>query len=336
MNKWIDCRKERDKGEGVETFRCESCEIGGNTTIKKQVKDERANRYRALLPKMTKSIVSEYFSIGKIHNKQGETMRRRTFLSGLTVLSLTVALPVLAAEKELKLGVLAGPHAQIAEQAVRVAAEKGLRVRLIEFSDYVSIDLALNDGDLDANAFQHKPFLDAIKKQRGLKLVAVGRTVVFPLGAYSTKIHNVKDVKDGMVVGIPNDPANADRALHIMQQAGLLKLRDTKGDPASPFDIVENPKHLKIREIEAAALARALPDVDFGFINNSRAFQAGLVPKRDAFLLDDEDSNYANVLAVRQGDENKPEIKTLLASFQSPQVKKFVLEKFKGSIVPAF
>lgn len=262
-------------------------------------------------------------------------MQKRTFLGALAALSLAPGL-TWADEKELKLGVLAGPHAQIAEEAAKVAATKGLKVKVIEFTDYVSIDLALNDGSLDANAFQHKPFMDAINKTRGLNLVAVGRTVVFPLGAYSTKIHNVKDVKEGMVVGIPNDPANADRALHIMQQAGLLKLKDTHGDPATPFDIIENPKKLKIREVEAAALARALPDVDFGFINNSRAFQAGLVPKRDAFLLDDEDSNYANVLVVRKGDENRADIKTLLASFQSPQVKKFVLEKFKGSIVPAF
>lgn len=241
-----------------------------------------------------------------------------------------------SASNTVTLGTLSGPHAEVAEEAAKVAKSKGLTVKIVEFSDYGHVNEALNAKDIDANAFQHVPFLNKAIRSKGYDFTPLGKTVLFPLGVYSQKIHSVSEVEDGMLVTIPADPANCARALQLLERQGLITLRKGAGILATSRDIVDNPKHLVFRETDSAFLGRSLPDVGFAVINGSWAVKSGLSPAKDAFVLEDGLSDFANVLVVRTENKNDPRFKTLLESFQSPQVKKFVIEKFNGSVVPAF
>jgi len=241
-----------------------------------------------------------------------------------------------SAAEVIRLGVTAGPHAQIAEVAKRVAARDGLDIRIVEFQDYIQPDAALDSGDLDANSYQHRPFLDSQIKARGYKLSAVGDTVTFPMGFYSKRYKSLADLPRGAKVGIQNDPSNSGRALQLLQKSGVLKLKPTAGISATAADIVDNPKALQIVQLEAAQLARSLDDLDASAINTNFALQAGLVPTRDAIAIEDAKSPYANLLAVRTADKDKPWVIKLVKAYQSPEVKAFVSEKFAGSMVPAF
>ena len=241
-----------------------------------------------------------------------------------------------SAQKTIKLGTLSGPHAEVAEEAKKVAAKKGLNVQIIEFSDYGQVNEALAAKDIDCNAFQHVPFLEKAKSSKGYQFTALGKTVLFPLGVYSQKIHAKTEIADGMLVSVPADPANLGRGLQLLERNGIIKLKDGVGIHATTHDIAENPKHLVFREVDSAYLGRSLPDVGFAVINGSWAVKSKLSPEKDAFILEGADSDFANVLVTRTEDKDKPEFKTLLASFQSPEVKQFVKDKFKGSVVAAF
>ena len=196
----------------------------------------------------------------------------------------------LAQDKPLKIGVTAGPHAQIFEQVKKVAEQQGLKIQVVEFSDYVQPNAALAAGDLDANSYQHKPYLDAQIKDRGYKFAVAANTVNFPIGLYSKKVKKLEDLKEGAKFGIPNDPTNGGRVLLVLQDKGLIKLRDGAGLKATPLDVVSNPKKLKFVELDAAQLPRSLDDLDDLAINTIFALSAGLNPGKDAIAQENAKS----------------------------------------------
>jgi D-methionine transport system substrate-binding protein len=222
------------------------------------------------------------------------------------------------------------------EQVAKLAAKDGLDIKIVEFDDYQLPNMALANGDLDANSFQHQPFLDNQISDRGYAITSIARTVIFPIGIYSKKIKALADLKEGDKIGIPNDPTNGGRVLLLLQAQGLLKIRPEAGIKASPLDIIENPKKLKIVELPAAQLPRSLDDLTVAAINTNYAIEVGLRPERDALVLESADSPYANVIAVRTADKNKPVFAKLVTVYQSADIKAFIKERFGASVIPAF
>jgi len=266
-------------------------------------------------------------------------LTRRTLFSATFALGavLAAALPAAAQQKSIKVGVMSGAEEEVAEVVRKVAAGKGLNVQLVPFSDYALVNEALERKDLDANAFQHKPYLDAQIAARGYRIVPVGFTFVQPIGLYATKVKSVADLPKGAKIGIPNDPSNGGRALNLLAQEGVIKIKEGKGLSPSLLDIAENPKSIQFSELDAAQLPRALPDLDAAVINTDHALNAGLDIRKDTIAIEKREGNpYANFVAARQGDENRPEIKTFVESYQSPEVAKFLEERFKGAIIPAW
>ena len=240
-------------------------------------------------------------------------------------------------EKVIKVGASPVPHAEILEVVKPELAKEGIKLEIVEFNDYVQPNLATNDKEIDANFFQHEPYLkNFVTEHPELKLANVLGVHVEPMGIYSHKIKNINEVKDGAQVSIPSDPTNGGRALLLLERAGLLKLKDGVGAAATVQDVVDNPKKLQFKEIEAPQLPRTLDDVDISVINTNWAMQADLVPTRDALIMEDKTSPYVNILVVRQGDENRPEIQALVKALHSETVKNFINDKYKGAIVPAF
>ena len=248
----------------------------------------------------------------------------------------TAALHTMAADETIKIGVTAGPHAQIMEQVKKVAAHEGLNLKIIEFSDYVQPNAALAAGDIDANSYQHQPYLDAQVRDRGYKLISVAQTINFPMGIYSRKIKSLSELKSDARVALPNDPTNGGRAYLLLQKAGLIKLRAGAGLSATSIDVAENPKKLKFVELDAAQIPHSLDDVDSAAINTNFALEAGLSPARDAIELDPPTGPYANVLVVRAQDKDKPWVAKLVKAYRSPEVKQFVTTTFKGSVITAW
>ncbi len=239
--------------------------------------------------------------------------------------------------KVLKIGATAVPHAEILEVVKPLLAKEGIDLQIVEFSDYVQPNLALNDKELDANFFQHTPYLENFMTEHtDVKLANAGGIHIEPMGIYSKKIKDLKDLKDGAAIALPNDPTNGGRSLLLLEKAGLLKLKDGIGAKATVQDIAENPKHLQFKEVEAAQVPRTLDDVDAAVINTNFAMQVNLVPTKDALLMEDSSSPYVNIVAVRAGDENRPEILALIKALKSDEVKQFINDKYKGAIVPAF
>lgn len=235
----------------------------------------------------------------------------------------------------LKVGASPVPHARILENIKEDLKADGIDLKIIEFTDYVLPNLSLDDGSLDANYFQHQPYLDKMIEDKKLNLVSIAKVHVEPLGLYSKKIKNIADIKTGAQIAIPNDPSNAGRALILLHNNNVIKLKDPNNLYATELDIVENPKKIKIKLLEAALLPRVLPDVDAAVINANYAIQAKLSAS-DAVLLEDSRSPYANILAVRKGDENNPKILKLKEKLLSPKTKKFIEETYKGEVVVAF
>jgi D-methionine transport system substrate-binding protein len=240
------------------------------------------------------------------------------------------------AQDAIKIAVTAGPHAQIAEVAKKVAERDGLKLQIVEFNDYIQPNAALDAGDVQANSYQHLPFLQSQVQARGYRISAVGETVTFPMGFYSKKHKSLAELPKGAKVGIQNDPSNSGRALALLQKYGVVKLKPGAGISATVADVVDNPKGVQIIQIEAAQLPRSLDDLDASAINTNYALQAKLVPTRDAIAIEDARSPYANLLAVRTQDKDKPWVAKLVKAFQSPEVKKFVEANFNGSMVAAF
>ncbi|WP_120177881.1 MetQ/NlpA family ABC transporter substrate-binding protein [Sutterella megalosphaeroides] len=236
----------------------------------------------------------------------------------------------------LSIGVSPVPHADIIRFVEPALKAQGVNLKIVEFSDYVQPNLSLNDKELDANFFQHKPYLDDFSAQRGLKLASLVAVHIEPMGVYSKSVKAVAETPEGAKVAIPNDPTNGGRALKVLETAGLIKLKDGAGVLATVADVAENPKNLKFVEIEAAQLPRSLDDVALAVINSNFALGANLNPVKDAIAIEAKDSPYANIVAVRAGDESRPEIQKLKAVLTTPDVKKFLEEKYQGAVVPAF
>lgn len=239
-------------------------------------------------------------------------------------------------KKSIKVGVTPGPHAEIMEVVQKQAAADGLELKIIEFSDYIQPNVALNNGEIDVNSYQHQPFLDAQVQDRGYKIETLAKTIIFPMGVYSKKIQSLKDVKEGAVIAIPNDPSNGGRALMILEKAGLLKLKENAGLSATAADIAQNPKKLQVKELEAAQVPLSLSDVEFAVINTNYAVSAGLVPTKDALYLEDGSSPYANILVVRSADKDDPAYQKFVKAYYSDTVKKFVEEHFKDAGIPTW
>ncbi|HEV7437608.1 MAG TPA: MetQ/NlpA family ABC transporter substrate-binding protein [Pseudorhizobium sp.] len=238
-----------------------------------------------------------------------------------------------AAAETIKVGVTPGPHAQIMEKVKEVAATKGLDIEILEFSDYVVPNQALNDGELNANSFQHQPYLDNQVTDRGFDLVSVAKNVNFPMGVYSKKVKSLDELEDGATVSIPNDPTNGGRALLVLADQGLIEVDAEKGLKIGPADVTENPKNIQFVELDAAQLPRSLDDVAAAVINTNYALEAGLNPKTDSIAIEGEKAPYVNVIAVRSADKDAPWVKTLVESYQNDEVKAFVNEEFKGAVV---
>ena len=270
-------------------------------------------------------------------------MQRRHLLTALSLVAASAALltstGAQADDKAIKVGTISGPDAQIWQVVQKVAKRDGLDVKVVEFNDYVQPNAALDAGDLDANSFQHQPYLDSQIKQRGYKLVNAGLTYISPLGVYSKKLKSLKDLPQGAKVAVPNDPSNENRALLLLQSQGVIKLKagaGTNGSNATALDVAENPKKIKLVELDAAQLPRTLADVDAAAINTNFALAAGLQPTKDAIALEDVHSPYANLIAVRTKDKDQPWVKKLVAAYQSDDVRQFMKTEFKGSVVPSF
>ena len=237
-------------------------------------------------------------------------------------------------DNHLKVGAIAGAETQVAEEAAKIAKEKfGLEVEIVQFSDFATPNVALNDGSIDVNAFQHKPYLDSQIKDRGFKLVAVGNTFVYPIAGYSKKTKAVSEQKEGSQIAVPNDPTNLGRSLLLLQKQGLLKLKDGAGLSATVLDIVENPKKVKIVELEAAQLPRALEDVDLAIINTVYASQVNLQPTRDGLFVEDKESPYVNLIVARENNQNDEKVKNFVKSYQDEAVFKKATELFNGGVV---
>ncbi|MFI0942064.1 MetQ/NlpA family ABC transporter substrate-binding protein [Streptomyces sp. NPDC021020] len=230
------------------------------------------------------------------------------------------------------------PHAQILDYVRdHLAKSAGLDLQVKEFSDYVLPNTATEQGQVDANFFQHKPYLDDFNKKNGTHLVAVADVELEPLGLYSHKIGSLSELKDGATVEVPNDTTNEARALGLLAANGLITLRDGTEQTATPADVTGNPKHLHFKELEAAQLPRSLGDVDAGVINGNYAIEGGLSPVKDALVTEKATGNpYANILVVKKGQENDPRVVKLVKLLNSPQVEQYIKDTFKGAVIPAF
>ncbi|MEU9098804.1 MetQ/NlpA family ABC transporter substrate-binding protein [Streptomyces sp. NPDC048361] len=229
------------------------------------------------------------------------------------------------------------PHADILKFVKdNLAAKAGLKLEVKEFTDYVLPNTATEQGQVDANFFQHKPYLDDFNKKNGTHIVPVVNVELEPLGVYSHKVKSLKDLTPGQTVAVPNDTTNEGRALQLLAANGVITLKDGAGSGAKLSDIKDS-KGLKFKELEAATLPRALNDVDAAVINGNYAIEANLKPSKDALALEKADNNpYANFLAVKQGNENDPRVQKLAKLLNSDEVKKFITDKYAGSVVPAF
>jgi D-methionine transport system substrate-binding protein len=236
----------------------------------------------------------------------------------------------------LKIGATAGPHEQILEEVKKLLAKDGVNLDIVVFTDYILPNLALDQKDLDVNSYQHQPFLDRFNADRKTNLVSVATTVNFPIGVYSKKIKDLSQLKDGDQIGIPNDPTNGGRALLVLESAGVFKLKPGLGVKATVNDIVVNPKHLQIVELEASQTPHHLDELAAAVINTNFAQTAGLSITKDAIFRESPQSPYVNVIAVRKGDEDKPLIKKLVAAYRSEAIKKFIADKFQGSVLASW
>ena len=269
------------------------------------------------------------------------TVYRRVLLGSVlaapfTTLPASAQAAIGSKERPLRIGATAGPHSQVLEKVQEIAARSGFFLRIVPFTDYITPNAALAAKDLDANCYQHQPFLDQAMRDRKLPLVAVGKTMVFPMGVYSRKHRQLADVPQGGRVAIPNDPTNGGRALLLLAANGAFKLTPGADFRATVADIVENPKRLRIIELEAAQIPRALDEVEAAAINTNFAIPADLNPVRDSIALESADSPYANLIAVHQDDRDAPWVKPLLAAYQNDEIKAFVRDTFQGAVVPAF
>ena len=239
-----------------------------------------------------------------------------------------------AKQTVIKIGATPVPHVEILEAVKPLLKAKGYDLEIVEFTDYVTPNIAVNEGELDANFFQHLPYLEEFNKNKNTDLVKTVNVHLEPMGLYSNKIKALSELEDGATIAVPNDPTNESRALDILVKEGLLTFKDV--DFKTVVDIIENPKNLKIKELDAPQLPRVLDEVDAAIINTNYALSANLNPLKDAIIIESEDSPYANIVVVKKGNENKDSIKALNEAINSEEIRTFIKEKYQGSIVEAF
>lgn len=266
----------------------------------------------------------------------------KKFLIAILIVILGITLAACGAKpakssedkKVIKVGASPVPHAEILEAVKPLLEKEGYKLDIVQFTDYVAPNTELADGQLDANFFQHIPYLNKTNSEKKYDLVYTVKVHIEPMGVYSSKYKKLSDLPVGAEIAIPNDPTNCARALRVLENAGLLKVKS--GDLVTELDITQNPKKLVIKELDAAQLPRVLKDVSAAVINTNYALDAKLNPTKDALAIESKESPYANVLAVRKEDKDKPYIKALSKALNSPEIKKFIEDKYKGAIVPAF
>ena len=254
----------------------------------------------------------------------------------LTAIAVVAAFSSAAQAETLNVAATAVPHAEILEFVKPALAKDGVELNVKVFTDYVQPNVQVAEKRLDANFFQHQPYLDEFNQSRGTELTSVAGVHVEPFGAYSSKIKDLKDLPQGANVVIPNDATNGGRALLLLQKAGIITLKDASNILATPKDIAENPKAIKVRELEAATLPRVLSQVDLALINTNYALEAKLNPTEDALIIEGSDSPYVNILVARPDNQDSAAMQKLAKALNSPEVKAFILEKYQGAVVPAF
>ncbi|MCQ2576433.1 MAG: MetQ/NlpA family ABC transporter substrate-binding protein [Treponema sp.] len=256
------------------------------------------------------------------------------------IIALTAALlaaSAVFAQVKIKVGATPEPHAELLNLVKEDLAANGYDLQVVEFTDYVTPNEALEAGDLDANYFQHLPYLESFNTEKGYHLVNAGGIHVEPFAVYSKKVKSIKDLKKKATIAIPNDPTNEGRALLLLEAAGLITLKANAGTTATPLDIAKNPLKLKFREIEAASLPRTLADVDAAVINGNYAIPAGLIATKDGLVVEGSSSPYVNIVAVKAGNENTDSIKALVKALQSDKVKAYIAERYpNGEVVTVF
>ncbi|MBX9647099.1 MAG: MetQ/NlpA family ABC transporter substrate-binding protein [Xanthobacteraceae bacterium] len=249
------------------------------------------------------------------------------------IIAAATVLAGTAHAETIRVGVTAGPHAEITDVVKKVAAERGLDIKVVEFTDYLIPNQALALNDLEANSFQHEPYLKNQISKTGWNIAKVANTVASPQGVYSLKYKKLSDLPEGARVAIANDPSNGARGLMILALHGVIKLKDPNNVASTIADITDNPKKLRFVELDAAQLPRSLQDVDVVSINNNYAVQAGLNPAVDAIAREAADGPWVNIIAVRAEDKDKPWVRQLIDAYRSPEVKAFVDKRFNGTYI---
>jgi D-methionine transport system substrate-binding protein len=278
----------------------------------------------------------------KISDTKGEHLMKKPLLVLFVAFVITVAAAGCTKDSPseeglvIKVGATPVPHAEILEFVKPALEEQGIKLQVVEFTDYVQPNLSLADGELDANYFQHIPYLEEFAKDHDLDLTYNAKVHIEPMGVYSQSIASIEDLEAGALVAIPNDVTNGGRALLLLEKAGIIKLRAGVGIEATINDVQANYKGIEITELEAAALPRVLQDVDLAVINTNYALEAGLVPYKDALFIEDGDSPYVNVVAIRSEDRDDEALLKLAEALNSEEVKGFIEQKYKGAILPAF
>ena len=272
-----------------------------------------------------------------LRSMRSQGVTRRSMLVGLAAAWAAFVAQATAAQT-LTVAASAIPHAEILEFIKPQLAAQGVDLRVKVFTDYVQPNLQVEERQIDANFFQHKPYLDAFNREHGTHLVVVPGSAVHvePFGAYSKKIHTLTQLRDGAIIAVPNDPSNSARALLLLQKQGLIKLRDPTNILATAHDVIFNPKRLRIRELEAATLPRVLDDVELALINTNYALAAGMDPAHDALFIEGADSPYANLVAARADNVDSPALRKLVAALRSQAAKRFIQEKYHGAVVATF
>ncbi|HMM62766.1 MAG TPA: MetQ/NlpA family lipoprotein [Mesorhizobium sp.] len=270
------------------------------------------------------------------------TLTRRAGLAALAAAAvglsaLATAAPSFAQDKSsIKVGIISGEDEDVWRVVTAEAAKKGLTIETVVFNDYTQPNEALERGEIDANAFQHQPYLDNQIKTQGYHIVPVGFTAVWPIGLYSKKHASVAELPEGAVVGVPNDPSNEGRALHVLQNEGLIKLKDGTGILATIADIEENPRKIEIKELDAGVIGRSVEDLDAAVVNTDWALKSGLTVENRIAQEPVADNPYRNFIAVKAGSENEPWVKTLVASYQNDTVKAEFDRVYKGTGISAY
>jgi len=261
--------------------------------------------------------------------------RRALLAAALAISSLTLVDRAIA-DQSIRVGIMSAEDEDVWAVVSQEAAKKGLTIELVVFNDYTQPNEALENNELDANAFQHKPYLDNQIKTRGYHIAPVGYTAVWPIGLYSKKHKSLAELPDKAVVGVPNDPSNEGRALRLLEAQGLIKLKPEAGILATPVDIVENPKQLEIQELDAGIVGRSIDDLDAAVVNTDWAIKSNLTPADRVATEAVDDNPYRNFIAVKQGRENEDWVKTLVAAYQNDTVKETLAKVYKGTALPAW